>query len=81
MAINYRTVLGAGYPIHIGPHVGRLSSQVKLMMRSNISKNYPNHHSPLRQRAKKNFGEALSSLYELTSSVWGPTGHLISSLL
>jgi hypothetical protein len=29
MAISHRMVQGAGKPIHINPHVGRLSSQVK----------------------------------------------------
>jgi hypothetical protein len=63
---------GAGEPIHIDPHVGRLSSQVKLTSCSNIFKNllgcHPPHHQE-RPGAKKNAREALSNLYELTFSI------------
>jgi hypothetical protein len=57
--------------------VGRLSSQVKPMPQSNVSR--PEHRPPQRPRVKKNAREALSNLYGLIFLVWGPTGHVTQS--
>jgi hypothetical protein len=56
--------------------VRRLSSQVKPMPQSNISKNCLGHHPPQRPGAKKNAREALPNLHEPTSSLRGPTDHV-----
>jgi endonuclease III len=65
-------VQGAGEPIHIDTHVGRLSSQVKLTPQSNIPKNLLERHPPQSQEhpgAKKNAREALTDIYEPMISV------------
>jgi hypothetical protein len=79
-----RMVQGAGWSIHIDLHMGRLSSQVKLTPQSNILRILLERRPTQNQkhlRAKKNAREALSSLYESTFLVWGPTGHVTQSWL
>jgi hypothetical protein len=77
--IGSRMMQGVGYAVHIDPHMGRLISQVKPMSHNNVFKNHigcppPQHQE--RPGAKKNALEALSNMYELTFSIWGPTGRV-----
>jgi hypothetical protein len=57
--------------------MGKLTSQVKPTPWNNVSKNHHRHHPPQHPGAQKNVWEALSNLYELTFSVWSPTGHIV----
>jgi hypothetical protein len=64
-------VQGAGWPIDIGPHVGRLSNQVKhRQARQHIEPSRaPSTSTPGSQEERPG---APSNLYESTFSVFGP---------
>jgi hypothetical protein len=72
---GHRTVQGAAQSIHINSHMGRFSSQVKSMPRSNVSKGRPGHRPPQcleRLGIKKDTWEALSNRLRIDLLMLGP---------
>jgi hypothetical protein len=73
------TTQRVGYPIHINPHLGKLSDQVRTAPHNTDSKNLLEHCPPQRQkhlRTNEKAMEAPTDLNKSTISSLGPTSHV-----